>query len=438
MKKKMIQIVFPVVLVFFACGICFAIGPGDLQDLTGLTAADLANRLVGAGNVAPPPLSAPVFTGSRSGAGTFTNGLIDGLGINSGVILSTGDIFNAVGPNVDPSAGLDNGLPGLAALDALITPGLTANASTLDFFLVPPPNVTTVTFKYVFASDEYGAPIASLNDVFGVFVDGQNVALVPGTTNPVSVNTLNSTATPLFFNSNATGLFGTQYNGFSAPLTATATVTPGAANQIRLAIADGGAPDRVVDSAVFLGPVTSAFQDMPLTHPFVSFVMAIANAGITGGCSAVPTFCPDNPVTRSQMAVFIETSLGHPANACSGAVFGDVNSATVGDAFCGFIEKFAADGITGGCAPGAFCPNDPITRGQMAVFIETALGNPANACSGQFTDVTAANPFCGFIERLAADGITGGCAAGRYCPNDPVTRGQMAVFLVAAPAPLNP
>ncbi len=156
-----------------------------------------------------------------------------------------------------------------------------------------------------------------------------------------------------------------------------------------------------------------------------NFIEEMANAGITAGCST-GNFCPNDPVTRAQMAVFLEAALGRPANACTGQ-FSDANAAAVGAAFCGFIEKLAQDGITGGCGPGKFCPNDPVTRGQMAVFIEAAVGNPANACSGRFGDA-ATHPFCGFIERLADDGITGGCGGGNFCPDAPVTRAQMAVF----------
>ena len=92
---------------------------------------------------------------------------------------------------------------------------------------------------------------------------------------------------------------------------------------------------------------------------------------------------------------------------CQGNVFTDVNATTLGAALCGFIEDFAAKGITGGCGGGKFCPGDPVTRGQMAVFIESALGNNPNVCSSQFTDVPSNNIFCGYIERLADDGITG-------------------------------
>jgi hypothetical protein len=138
------------------------------------------------------------------------------------------------------------------------------------------------------------------------------------------------------------------------------------------------------------------------------------------------------------MAVFIEASLGNPSSGCTGQF---VDVAPTGP-FCGFIEQLAADGITGGCGDGNFCPDDPVSRGQMAVFIEAALGNPPNPCTeGRFTDVNSGSvgeSFCGYIERLAADGITGGCGGGNFCPNNPVTRAEMAVFLVAAPTPLAP
>jgi hypothetical protein len=192
-----------------------------------------------------------------------------------------------------------------------------------------------------------------------------------------------------------------------------------------------------------LPELVQRFQDVPPTHFAFAQIDAIAAAGITGGCSVTPPlFCPDAPITRAQMAVFIETSLGNPPNSCLGNVFTDVTETSVGPVFCGFIEKLAEDGITGGCGGGNFCPNDPVTRAQMAVFIETALGNPPNSCLGNvFTDVTETSvgpAFCGFIEKLTEDGITGGCGGGNFCPNDPVTRAQMAVFLVAAPAPLLP
>jgi hypothetical protein len=179
----------------------------------------------------------------------------------------------------------------------------------------------------------------------------------------------------------------------------------------------------------------SVFSDVLTQHWAHDYIMGIYNAGITGGCSDNPRqFCPDQPVTRGQMAVFIEAALGHPANTCSGR-FTDV---APDDPFCGFIERLADDGITGGCRDNDYCPDAAVTRSQMAVFIEAALGNSANVCAGRFGDVSLAHPFCGFIERLADDGITGGCGGANFCPDLPVTRAQMAVFLMAAPDPLIP
>ena len=180
------------------------------------------------------------------------------------------------------------------------------------------------------------------------------------------------------------------------------------------------------------------FDDVPTTHWAFSEIEAIDAAGITGGCSIdPPLFCLDAPITRGQLAVFLAKSLGFSSDRCRGRFF-DV---PVGHPFCPFVESLFIEGIIEGCysATGRFfCPDESVTRGQMAVLIEAALGNLSNSCSGQFADVPVGHPFCGFIERLAQDGITRGCTATTYCPDDPVTRAQMAVFLLRAPDLLNP
>jgi hypothetical protein len=196
-------------------------------------------------------------------------------------------------------------------------------------------------------------------------------------------------------------------------------------------------------TAIFEYPAAPLFVDVPFQHWSYDMIMGIYEAGITGGCSTdPPRFCPENSVTRAMMAVFMLASMGEsPAEACTG-MFGDADDLAVGDVFCRFIEKFASLGITGGCGGGSYCPNDPVTRAQMAVFIEAALGaSPAPECSGMFDDVNAVSTgdlFCSFIEDFATRGITSGCGGGNFCPDAPVTRAQMAVFLVAAPDPLLP
>jgi hypothetical protein len=106
-----------------------------------------------------------------------------------------------------------------------------------------------------------------------------------------------------------------------------------------------------------------------------------------------------------------------------------------GDPFKPFIEELYNAGITAGCStsPLRYCPSLSITRAQMAVFMERALGNfsPTPSPTGMFSDLSPSDPFTPFVEQLYNDGITSGCAAGplQYCPGAFVTRGEMAVFL---------
>ena len=87
-----------------------------------------------------------------------------------------------------------------------------------------------------------------------------------------------------------------------------------------------------------------------------------------------------------------------------------------------------------GLRGGNYCPGSPITREQMAAFIIRALDefSPPTPPAQRFLDVPPTSPFYAFIDRLAELGITSGCGGGNYCPGSPVTRAQMAVFLVVA------
>ena len=108
------------------------------------------------------------------------------------------------------------------------------------------------------------------------------------------------------------------------------------------------------------------------------------------------------------------------------------------DAFAAaWIEQLAAMGITAGCGSGAYCPDRAITRGEMAVLLLRAKNGasyqPPPASGSAFSDVRREPALRSrAIEQLAAEGITAGCGGNRYCPEEPVTRAQMAVFLVRA------
>jgi len=98
-----------------------------------------------------------------------------------------------------------------------------------------------------------------------------------------------------------------------------------------------------------------------------------------------------------------------------------------------WIKQLAAEGITGGCGAGNYCPDVTVTRAQMAVFLLKAkygLAYTPPVATGVFTDVPVGYWADKWIEQLAVEGITGGCGAGVYCPDSSVTRAQMAVFLV--------
>ncbi len=198
-------------------------------------------------------------------------------------------------------------------------------------------------------------------------------------------------------------------------------------------------------TAAFADITTQVFNDVPPSHWAFRFINAIFQAGITVGCGG-GNYCPDLTVTRAQMAVFILKSLGvSPASRCTGQVFADVNTSTVGEGFCKYIEKFAELGITSGCQAddpstpeneAKFCPHLYVTRGQMAVFIVKAMGEqPAPKCTGRiFADVNVSavgEGFCKYIERLYELGITKGYATDppTYAPYNPVFRAEMAVFL---------
>jgi hypothetical protein len=153
----------------------------------------------------------------------------------------------------------------------------------------------------------------------------------------------------------------------------------------------------------------------------------LAATGITRGCNppANTRFCPEDEVTRGQMAAFLRRAL--PGLDDSGPVpdFTD----TAGSTFAGDIDWLAATGITRGCTATRFCPGDAVTRGQMAAFLRRALPDlDASGAVPDFSD-TDGSTFAGDIDWLAATGVTRGCTSTAFCPNDPVTRGQMAAFL---------
>ena len=155
------------------------------------------------------------------------------------------------------------------------------------------------------------------------------------------------------------------------------------------------------------------------------FILAVAGAGITLGCEP-DRYCPDEEVTRGQMATFIARALGLEPVLPSG--FDDVPDSHT---HAGSIGAIAEAGIAGGFGDGTYGPEQNVTRGQMATFIARALGLEPVLPSG-FDDVSDDHTHAGSIGAIAAEGIAGGFGDGTYGPERNVTRGQMATFIARA------
>ena len=264
----------------------FRLGPatnGDLTLSTDATAQELAQQLV------PPGVTVTnvSYTGATEARGTFSGGNGCGLPLESGVILATGDIANALGPNNQPDARTAFYTDGDADLDNLTGGGPTHDAAVLEFDIIST-NAFTLGFQYIFASEEYPEWIGQYNDPMAVFVstnfDGTNwinsitndFALVPGTTNlPVGVNNINggcvadhyyiyhSPTNAQYYVDNAdpyysavppyqvaAPVFNVQYDGMTVRLSAQAQISAGITNHVKIAVADYG--DDWYDSAVFI------------------------------------------------------------------------------------------------------------------------------------------------------------------------------------------
>lgn len=246
------------------------------------------------------------YTGANRAIAYF-DGSHSNIGLNNGILMTNGSAEIAIGPNNPKNRGVNNGLPGDTALTRICGDS-TFDASILEFDFVPYSD--TVSFDFVFGSEEYPEfTCCKVNDVFAFFISGpgivgeKNVALVPHTAIPISINTLNgdcfktSTCGGGCCGSNSeyyidnTGGTSVQYTGFTTVMKALSTVECGQVYHIRIAIADGGDP--FYDSGVFLGggsfrggtnqtniavspidsicpysPVTLFFPDNDSTHKF--------------------------------------------------------------------------------------------------------------------------------------------------------------------------
>ncbi|WP_177428304.1 choice-of-anchor L domain-containing protein, partial [Candidatus Venteria ishoeyi] len=207
------------------------------------------------------------YTGDNQSIGYFhrsTAAAPPNFPFPGGIVMTSGTAMNAAGPNNSGSISYNSSGPSDPTLNALI-PQSTNDACVLEFDFIPADNV--VAFRYIFGSDEYLEWVnSSFNDVFAFFLSGPscntanppynnlNIAIVPGTSTPVSINNVNNVSNNNFYYNNGTGATpageACQYDGYTMPLWAHKCVIPCETYHIKLAVADAG--DSSLDSGVFL------------------------------------------------------------------------------------------------------------------------------------------------------------------------------------------
>jgi hypothetical protein len=349
-----------------------------------------------------PPAAAPTVTVASPGAGTTAGGtpiFVSGTGFNTGATVTIG---------------------GVAATNVAVLRSTLLSASTgphaagaVDVVVRNTDNQSgTRPAGFTYCSTAPAAPVVTAPN--SILIDAVNVqASVPAAGGTIFVWTVGG---------------GSLVSGQGTNSILFDAGTPGTTMRLRVAASAGGCA-----SAAGTKVSQVDYLDTQPPHIFREFVNTIARNGITSGCTA-GKFCPDASVTRAQMAVFLlvaKYGAGYVPPAATGTVFTDVPANGFAAAF---IERLVAEGITGGCGGGNYCPNSAATRAQMAVFLLTAKYGPTFVpppAQGVFQDVPVNDPFAKWIEKLAADGVTGGCSTNPplFCPNNAVTRGQMAVFL---------
>lgn len=356
---------------------------------------------------------------ANGASGTF-NGATSNIGITNGVLLTSGSVNVAPGPNNSSSAGVNNGVifndPDLIAID----PTAYYDPCILEFDAVP--TCTTMSFTFVFGSEEYHDYVNSAcNDVFGIFVTGQNpsgpaynnynMALIPATATPISINNVNNGYSLMcnaggpcmncaYFVDNCGGAT-VQYDGFTVAITVNLNVVACASYHLKLAISD--ACDGIYDSGVF-------FKGASLT---------CNTTALLATTSSTPAICGSNNGSASVNAsggtgpyTYLWSPSGGNSSSATGLSAGNY-TVTVTDATgCFSTTATVTVASTGSLALSSNQTNATCFGGNTASATATVTsGNPAYtyAWSNAQTTSTATGLSAGNYSVVVTDGS--GCSS---------------------------
>jgi len=464
-------------------------GYSQLTVSAGSTAAALAAMLAGPGVT----IASPVLTCNTTANGTFTVTPATPLGggatwpINTGIMLSTGKATQAIGAEsfLASTSFSGAGDPALTTLAGAAT----HDACILQFDIIPTGD--TIRFNYVFGSEEYNhSTCGPYNDAFAFFISGpgitgtQNMALVPGTTIPVTVNTVNSgvpgagytlanctsmgAGSPFtsYFNDNTGGTYFTM-KGFTTRLTAAHDVTPCGTYHMYITIADAG--NDIYDSEVFIekGSITSnaiigaglvcAGASTTLSSPsaggtWSSGNLAVATVaistgivtGISAGTAAITYTTGVGCYSTAIVTVTPGPAISGPLNVCNGGIAALTGTPAGGTwSSLGGAVVVSPAGMVTASSPGTAVISYSIGAGCSTSAMVTinplpAITGPMSLCVGGALTLTATPAGGtwsggGAIASITPGGIAAGLAAGSAsvtytAPSGCVTTGLLTVL----------
>lgn len=363
----------------------------------GITLQSIVQSLVGNGvTISNVQCNAP---DSLRAVGSFTGGT-SLFGVSNGLLMTSGSIDNAIGPNKSSYTSQDNQMPGYLPMDTL-----GYDATIIDFDLVSSTNL--MTFKYVFASEEYNEYVGSVfNDQFSFFITGPgyptptNIALIPGTTTPVAINNVNLGLNSIHYINNDTlnGLIPAdmnrfnafEYDGLTRVLTTTSlNLVPGATYHLKLVVQDVG--DHVWDSGVFIegGSITSDTCVMTL-YPEVYPITDTGN-GMDG-----------------RIEVYVSGANGIPHAVWSNGVVDELEIINLGPGTYNVVVTDDAGCVATLPAPIVLGGGGPVDSCETPATPSTIYG-PANVCRGSTGNTYSINPIPGATsyEWSLPNGATG-------------------------------